>query len=459
MHIGALGFFDAAEWTHPGGAFRSEDLRSLLALRARGVPGLSQTLGRVPVTGWPIWIRDAKFDPARHVEMHAPVGSAEEVRAIAEERLALPLERNAPLWRIIVVPGVDGGSTFAVLFVAHHSLVDGIAGIDLLSLLLDRKAALPGDGLPHGPQPSPSFLALAEVTRWARLPALLGAKAIANFTSHGRFRRTVRRGVAFARTCVRLLSPGPKTSLRGANEGQRHVAWLALEERPIRHARRRLNGTPNDIILAAVAQAIAAMAGPSGRLPYRNVRAAVPVSFRTRAERYALGNRIGLMLTPLELRELHPGRRVARINRHTAIQKQRGDAEGYEVLTELTSWTGQWSQRLLHWLAGQLHSYGILVTNVPGPSRAYSLGGAAMQQIYPLVPLFGSQSVSVAVVRYGGSLHVGVTSSWPEQQMVEAFTAHLRTAFDELTRTPAPAAESAGQRSPARPSLEPASPA
>ena len=61
-----------------------------------------------------------------------------------------------------------------------------------------------------------------------------------------------------------------------------------------------------------------------------------------------------------------------------------------------------------------------------------------MREIYPLVPLFGSQSVSVAVVRYGGALYVGVTSSWPEREMVESFTNHLHAAFAELARTPVP---------------------
>ncbi len=455
MHIGALGFFDAGDWRHASGEFRGGDVAELLVRRARRVPGLSQTLDRVPVTGWPIWIRDEHFDPATHIELHDPVENEADVRRIAEERLATPLERDAPLWRVIVVPGLDDGRTFAVLFVAHHALVDGIAGIDLMSLLLDRRPASVGSAPLHGPAPSRRFLLLAEGTRWARLPAMLGAKAIANAMSRSRLNRTLRRGAAFVRTCVRLLSPGPKTSLRGEDEGQRHVTWLSIEERPIRLARKRLHGTPNDIVLAAVAQAIAAMAGPNGRLPFRNVRAAIPVSFRSRAERYNLGNRIGLLLTPLELREGHPGRRVARINSHTSLQKRRGDAEGYEVLNELTGWTGLWSQRLLHWLAGQLHSYGILVTNVPGPSKAYALGGATMREIYPLVPLFGSQSVSVAVVRYGRALHVGVTASWPERAQLESFAAHLQAAFAGLAQATAPELVPSAERSKANPAREP----
>jgi hypothetical protein len=287
--------------------------------------------------------------------------------------------------------------------------------------------------------------------RWIEAPGKIAAASAGALVNTRRRRRLTRRTAALVRTCVRLLTPGPTTLLRGADEGSRTVAWFSVEDRPLRLARKRLHGTPNDLVMAAVARAIQSMPRKSGAMPFRKLRAAVPVSFRRRDERYSLGNRIGLQLIPLDPKGGNLARAVTGIRRQTALQKLRGDAEGYEVLTEITSWAGQWSQRLLHWLAGRVHSYGILITNVPGPSRSYTLGGAPLEEIYPLVPLFGSQSLSVAVVRYGGCLRVGVTSSWPQKQMVSEFTAHLRAAFDEITRTPAePSAETsrAGELNP-----------
>ena len=80
--------------------------------------------------------------------------------------------------------------------------------------------------------------------------------------------------------------------------------------------------------------------------------------------------------------------------------------------------------------------YGILVTNVSGPSRAYTLGGAELHAIYPLVPLFGSQSVSVAAVRYRGAFRVGVTSSWADRRTVDEFAERLRAASATLLEAP-----------------------
>lgn len=444
MHLGALAFFATGSWRCADGGLDTERLVAMMAERARVAPALGKRLAKAPVTGWPAWVRADGNDLASQFEVTAPAATREEVRRIAEVALSTPLDRGRPLWRVLIVPGLDGGEAFALVFLAHHALVDGIAGVDLLAQLLDGRGSRTPDRRGHlGVATSARGILAAEVVRWVEMPTVVALKGFAVLTSARRMRRLGRRSKALVRTCARLLTPGPRTALRSEDEGGRQLAWFSLEEEPLRYARKRLNGTPNDIVLAAVAEAIGAMGGKDGHLPFRKVRAAVPVSFRTRAQRYDVGNRLGLLLTPLEIRERAPGRRVGRIRRHTELQKQRGDAEGYEVLCELTGWTGLWSQRLLHWLAGTLHSYGVLVTNVPGPSRAYTLGGTELQEIYPLVPLFGGQAVSVAVIRYQSSLQVGVTSSWAGRELVEEFSARLEAAFGELTRATAesPAAE------------------
>jgi WS/DGAT/MGAT family acyltransferase len=435
MHIGAVAFFASSGWRDAEGGLDAPRLVRTLAARARAVPGMDQRLAKAPLSGWPIWVRDQSLNWESCFEVREPAACAEDVRAIAETAMAAQMDRTRPLWRVLVIPGLDGGETFALVFLVHHALVDGIAGVDLLARLLDPRQGMQQPGpAPHGPLPSARRMRVAEVARWLELPTVLALKAGALATNRTRSRRAIRRGAALVRTCVRLLTPGPKTALRGRDEGVRNVAWFSFEEQQLRLARKRLDGTPNDIVLAAVAQAISQSGGGGSYLPFRKLRAAVPVSFRTRAQRYELGNRIGLLLTPLEVHDRNAGRSVAQIRRHTALQKRRGDAEGYEVLTELTAWTGQWSQRLLHWLAGTLHSYGILVTNVPGPTRPYTLGGAELREIYPLVPLFGSQSVSVAVIRYRGAFRVGVTSCWASREMVDQFALNLQAAFVALTR-------------------------
>ena len=434
MHIGALAFVSAAEWRDPTGALDTDLLKATIIERAKAIPGLDRRLAQAPISGWPIWVTAEDLDWDAQVEVVGRVDSDDELRSVAEAAMAGSLDRARPLWRVLIVPRAPQEGTFALMFLAHHALVDGIAGIDLLALLLDR-AQVPPAPVASQPTPPRSRLISDEVGRWTHLPVGIARAGLGAIQSRRRRTRLSRRAAALVRTAVRLLSPGPKTLLHGRNEGSRSVAWFSIEERPLRLARRRLHGTPNDLVMAAVASAVDAMPGNRGPLHLRKLRAAVPVSFRTRAERYSLGNRLGLQLVPLDPVRGNMARSLNGIRRSTALQKRRGDAEGYEVLTELTSWTGQWSQRLLSWLAGKAHSYAILITNVPGPSRAYSLGGAPLEAIYPLVPLFASQSLSVAVVRYGGYMRIGITSSWSDPATVARFAEELQFAFRRITQT------------------------
>ena len=59
--------------------------------------------------------------------------------------------------------GLEDGR-FALISKAHHALVDGIAGVDLATVLFDLEPvppAVPHEGEPWAPQPEPSAASLA----------------------------------------------------------------------------------------------------------------------------------------------------------------------------------------------------------------------------------------------------------------------------------------------------------
>ena len=105
------------------------------------VPRYRQKLATVPLAqGRPLWVDDADFDIARHVKSTAvaPPGGADELRALAGRLFSRRLRRDRPLWEMYLVTGladVGGRPRFAIVSKTHHAVVDGISGLDVMSVL------------------------------------------------------------------------------------------------------------------------------------------------------------------------------------------------------------------------------------------------------------------------------------------------------------------------------------
>jgi hypothetical protein len=78
------------------------------------------------------------------------------LKRLAGRILSQQLDRGKPLWEMWVVEGVED-DRFAVIVKAHHCMVDGISGLDLLAGVLraDPDSTLEPTGSWY-PRPSPS---------------------------------------------------------------------------------------------------------------------------------------------------------------------------------------------------------------------------------------------------------------------------------------------------------------
>src|SRR6202012_5055851 len=140
---------------------------SLAQIRSRlhQLPRLRQRLLTPPLgLGTPFWVDDETFDVRRHVghvTLPSP-GTDEELRALAGELLAPPLDRARPLWELTLVDGL-AEERFAIVWKTHHAMADGISALDIGMLLFDVAvdAPPPPPAEPWPPEPSPSNAALA----------------------------------------------------------------------------------------------------------------------------------------------------------------------------------------------------------------------------------------------------------------------------------------------------------
>ena len=134
MHVGACAIFD-------GRAPAYDDLVQSVAARLHLVPRYRQRLAFVPLDqGRPVWVDDPQFRlpfHVRHTALPKP-GTDAQLQQLAGRIFSQALDRGRPLWELWLIEGLRGGR-FALLSKTHHSLVDGVAGLDIASVMFDTE--------------------------------------------------------------------------------------------------------------------------------------------------------------------------------------------------------------------------------------------------------------------------------------------------------------------------------
>jgi diacylglycerol O-acyltransferase len=119
--------------------------------------------------GRPIWVEATDVDPVQHlhhVVSDAP-GEDDELSAAVVRIMAVPMDPRRPLWEMWQVDGLSAGR-WAVVLKAHHTMVDGRTGADLVQVLLaDEPTARPPRLAPAALHPAPSTAGLlADLASW-----------------------------------------------------------------------------------------------------------------------------------------------------------------------------------------------------------------------------------------------------------------------------------------------------
>ena len=136
MEIAYACVFDPAA-TEGGYAF--ERVADVLRTRMPTLEPFRRRLMPVPLgLDHPRWVDDPDFDLANHLHrgaLPAPGGEAEFGDVVAEV-MGRPLTPEQPPWEMHVVEGLARGRVGLIAKV-HHSVIDGVAGAELLAQLLD----------------------------------------------------------------------------------------------------------------------------------------------------------------------------------------------------------------------------------------------------------------------------------------------------------------------------------
>lgn len=441
LQVASTQIFDAAPLRSRSGGVDIDRVRDYVHSRLHLMPRYRQRLAWTPLEKHPIWVDDPRFNllyHVRHTRLPAP-GDERQLKRLAGRLMSHQLDRGKPLWELWIIEGLQG-DRFAAVSMAHHCMIDGISGVDLIATLLTpeptQKIDPPHTWIPR-PMPSARQLLWDSALQRVRAPLALagGLARLARDEGHARhdFTEQLRAVGQVVSTGMRNAS---NTPLNQAIGPYRRFDWLAMPLDDVRAVKNRLGGTVNDVVLAVVAGAVRRFLHEQRHLDVRDLdfRVMAPVSMRSDTERGTLGNRVSAWFVPMPLGERDPARRLAQISDTTARLKASNVALGTEILTEATEWTGTTVLSLGARLAAWGRPFNLVVTNVPGPPLPLYLLGARMLQAYPMVPLFGNLGKGIALFSYAGTLYWGVMADWDLIPDLHQFVLDIERSFQDLRK-------------------------
>ncbi len=426
MHVGWVAVFSA----QPGERLPSfEELREHIERRLARAPRYLQKLAPVPLgLSAPEWVDDEAFSIDRHV--YCAPGPLE---GLVDEVMSAPLRRDRPLWEMWICVEPERGR-FAVIGKAHHCMVDGLAAVELGSMLLDPTPwGEPYESERWSPAPEPGGErlllhslrdALASQLELLRLP--LRAAAAPTDTARQLAGGAVRVGRALGHS---LLNGAPVSVLNRSLSPLRRLAWAERPLEDLKTVKRVYGTTVNDVMLAAVAGGVRAYLSEHGERPLA-LKAMVPVSVRSDADE--LGNHISFVFVELPCQDPDPLSRLYRVHAEMSARKRDREPEGADLVLKAAARTPVPVQHAISRLMASPRTFNLVVSNIPGSPFPQYMRGCPMEAVYPVVPLVDRHTVSVGMTTVRGRACFGVYADREALPDAERLARSIDEALGEL---------------------------
>ncbi|MCB1016309.1 MAG: wax ester/triacylglycerol synthase family O-acyltransferase [Acidimicrobiales bacterium] len=450
MHVAGLAVYDPSEVE---GGWSVDQVKQVYSQRLHLAAPFRRRLVSVPFgLHHPLWIEDPDFDldwHIRHLAVPAP-GGPRELAELAGHLVALPLDRDRPLWEMWVIEGLEHGHV-AVLSKVHHAAIDGASGNEITVATLDLEPDPPPTPPPDEPWepervPSDAELLSYAATSLARQPFRV-ARASA---------RTLRATVDRQRlpghpgtTPPPSMFSAPRTSINTAITGHRTYAMATLSLSEVKAVKNTFGVTVNDVVLALCGGALRRYFDGRGEVLDGPLVAMVPVSVRTKDQEGTLGNRVSSMLATLATDRDDPVERLHAIHEAMATGKER-HAVGADALQD---WA-EFAAPALLGRAARLYSgmrvagmhrpaFNVTISNVPGPPFPLYSAGARLVANYPVGPIFDGAGLNMTVMSYQDSMDFGLLACPDVLADVWSLADGLADALAELTKAAETANEAA----------------
>jgi WS/DGAT/MGAT family acyltransferase len=353
-----------------------------------------------------------------------------------------------------VVEGLEE-NRYALINKTHHSLVDGISGVDLVTVLFDLephpdRAGVALEPWSPRPEPSPAELVAAGLRDAARGVVGIASRALRYAQRPDKAAEEARGAVEGLGELVWAgLNPAPATPLNVEIGPHRHLAVTSEQLDDFKTVKNAFGGTVNDVVLTCVSGALRKWLHSRGvRTEGLELRALVPVSIRTQEEHGALGNKLTVMRGPLPVYIKDPVARLRFVKQAMDGLKESKQAVGAEVLAGVQQMAPPTILAQASRLNFSTRLFNLIVTNVPGPQFPLYVLGQKMVGVYPIAFLPKDHAMAVAIMSYDGEVNFGLLADYDAVPDVEEVAQGISDSLAELVRLarkrgPAPTREAA----------------
>lgn len=450
MHVGSLMVFELPEG-YQGDYY--EDVKAMLGKRLHLASVLCRKLAQMPFElAEPVWIEDDDIDLDYHVRsvtLRRP-GTMAQLEQLTARLHSTLLDRSRPLWEMYVIEGLENGQV-AFYTKAHHSGVDGKAGVEIAKVLYDVSPQMREVPPPRRKRGTGNYqLGVTELLQAAVANSVQQYRKLADLLP------TAANALAAAASVVasqrsaggtRSLNFGlaPKTIFNDSITNQRSYSTLSLPLTDIKELGRRVGGTVNTIVMAICSSALQRFLRERDLLPKESLIAMVPVSLRAEGDS-AMNNQVSMVRVdlatdmkdlPERFKAIHASSEAAK-----AVVRELKPVLGVDVPITGSPWlmTGLASLLGRSNLASRAPAAGnVLISNVPGPSMTLYMAGARMVHYFPVsIPYHGS-ALNITVHSYAGLLEFGLTACRRVLSQDESYelVEHLKAALREIEALPA----------------------
>ena len=456
-HVSGLAVLNPSD--SPGGVLTLADVRELVLGRIHLLPPFRWRLEEVPLgLDHPWWIEDPDFDISYHVrELALPSpGSDRQLAAQVERIISRPLDRARPLWELYLIQGVHSDRA-AVLTKIHHSVVDGVSGAEILSILFDLEPGgreLPDDPHPIETSPHPGSVGLlakgatnlpgravrtirnvpATVMNMADVPpirAIPGVRAMGSATD--RLRHLTGRA---KEDPERTGLDAPRTLLNDRISAQRHFSFGTLSLPEVKAVKNAYGVKVNDVVMSLSAAALRSFLLVNDELPNEPLIAMVPVSVRGEDEAGTFGNQVSAMMAALPTDVPDPVERLNCAHAEMAVAKLHHATQPPHFIADATELVPpvlfSRAARVVAELGASSHfspHFNVIVSNVPGPPVPLYMAGARLESHYPASVIMDGVGLNITVLSYLDRLDIGIVG---DRELAPNFDLLVEAMADEL---------------------------